>query len=116
MKLQQLKKSLICSNLSMYRIIGIVKDAVFNLSIGPVINVCRTIISRKAAENGSSNWRELKKKKKKKVGEKEKKKKSAHEASFGQNMSLQERAILFNRHYCHSSPLIQKNKNKKREM
>lgn len=65
MKLQQLKKSLICSNLSMYRIIGIVKDAVFNLSIGPVINVCRTIISRKAAENGSSNWRELKKKKKK---------------------------------------------------
>lgn len=73
MKLQQLKRSLICSNLSIYRIIGIVKDAVFYLSIGPVINVCRTIISWKAAENGSSNWRELKKKKKK-VGEKEKNK------------------------------------------
>lgn len=44
---------------SIYRVIGVVKDAVFYMSIGSVVNVCSAIISWEASENGCSNWCEL---------------------------------------------------------
>lgn len=46
-------------DLFIYRVAGVVKDAVFYMSIRPIINVCSTIISWEASENCCSRWCEL---------------------------------------------------------
>lgn len=46
-------------DLSIYRVSGVVNDAVFYMSIRSIINVYSTIISREASENCCSRWCEL---------------------------------------------------------
>lgn len=42
-----------------YRVIWVVLNAVFNLSIWPVVDVRGSVVSREAGEDGGTGWSEL---------------------------------------------------------